>query len=169
MNMDSPISSKVGFSWLLRMAWRDGRASSKRLLLFMASIILGIAAVVAIQSFSNNLKDNIALLSKALMGADYIIDSRQLPNENVQVIIDSLGGEAGREVNFASMASFPKSGGTKLVRVRGIERQQHTAGDQCQHCRGKWPACPVIELDHVSYNPVSHPCRVSICVDGGSQ
>ena len=63
------------------MAWRDGKASGKRLLLFMASIILGIAAVVSIQSFSNNLKNNIGLQSKALMGADFLIDSNQPANE----------------------------------------------------------------------------------------
>jgi len=102
------------------MAWRDGKASGKRLLLFMGSIILGIAAVVAIQSFSKNLKENIVLQSKALMGADYIIDSNQLPTEKVQKIIDSLGS-SGREVNFASMAAFPKNGRSKLVQVRGIE------------------------------------------------
>lgn len=107
--------------WLFRMAWRDGKASGRRLLLFMASIILGIAAVVSIQSFSENLEQNIALQSKALMGADFIIDSRQLPNERVQGIIDSLGGADAMEVNFASMVAFPKNGGTKLVRVRGIE------------------------------------------------
>ena len=103
------------------MAWRDGKASTARLLLFMASIILGIAAVVSIQSFSENLKDNIGQQSKALMGADFIIDSRQLPNERVQGIIDSLGGADASEVNFASMAAFPKNDGSKLVRVRGLE------------------------------------------------
>lgn len=87
----------------------------------MASIILGIAAVVSIQSFSENLKQNIALQSKALMGADFIIDSRQLPNERVQEIIDSLGGANAMEVNFSSMAAFPKGDAAKLVRVRGIE------------------------------------------------
>lgn len=117
---DRPITSKAGIDWLLKMAWRDGKASGKRLLLFMASIILGIAAVVSIQSFSQNLKENIASQSKALMGADYIIDSNQLPTEKVQKIIDSLGS-GGREVSFASMAAFPKNGGTKLVQVRGIE------------------------------------------------
>lgn len=111
----------AGIPWLFKMAWRDGKASGRRLVLFMASIILGIAAVVAIQSFSDNLSENIVLQSKALMGADYIIDSNQLPNEKVQYIIDSLGGPAAREVNFASMASFPKNGSTKLVEVRGIE------------------------------------------------
>ena len=117
---DSAIASKAGFNWLLKMAWRDGKASGKRLLLFMASIILGIAAVVSIQSFSQNLKENIAAQSKELMGADYIIDSNQLPTEKVQKIIDSLGS-SGREVSFASMAAFPKNGATKLVQVRGIE------------------------------------------------
>ena len=120
MIIKQPIG-KAGISWLFKMAWRDGRASARRLVLFMASIILGIAAVVAIQSFSDNLSDNIVLQSKALMGADYIIDSNQLPNEKVQQIIDSLGGQAAREVNFASMASFPANGATKLVEVRGIE------------------------------------------------
>ncbi|MEN8886503.1 MAG: FtsX-like permease family protein [Winogradskyella sp.] len=102
------------------MAWRDAKASKVRLLLFMSSIILGIAAVVSIQLFSANLKDNIQRQSKSLMGADYIIDSRQLPSARAQVIIDSLQPDA-LEVNFVSMVAFPKNGGTKLVKVRGIE------------------------------------------------
>ncbi len=102
------------------MAWRDAKASRVRLLLFVASIILGIAAVVSIQLFSQNLERNIKLQSKALMGADFIIDSPQIPNERAQAIIDSLGPDAS-EVNFVSMIAFPKNGGTKLVRVRGLE------------------------------------------------
>lgn len=120
---DTPIHVKAGFNWLLKMAWRDGKASGNRLFLFMASIVLGIAAVVSIQSFSENLQDNIGLQSKALMGADFIIDSNQLPNERVQAIIDSLGGADAREVNFPSMAAFPKVDASKLVRVRGITRK----------------------------------------------
>ena len=112
--------TKAGTAWLFKMAWRDGKASSSRLLLFMASIILGIAAVVSIQLFSENLKQNIKRQSKSLMGADFIIDSRQLPNAKVQSIIDSLGADAS-EVNFSSMAAFPKNGETKFARVRGIE------------------------------------------------
>ncbi|MCH4823848.1 FtsX-like permease family protein [Gramella lutea] len=112
---------KAGFNWLLKMALRDGKASSRKLTLFMASIVLGIAAVVSIQSFSSNLKDNIALQSKSLMGADYIIDSDNLPNERVSFILDSLGGPDAKEISFASMAAFPGKEGTKLVRVRGIK------------------------------------------------
>jgi len=113
--------TKAGTNWLFKMAWRDGKASSGRLLLFMASIILGIAAVVSIQLFSNNLKENIQRQSKSLMGADFLIDSNDLPTERTQAIIDSLGGADASEVTFSSMAAFPKSGSAKLVRVRGIE------------------------------------------------
>ncbi|MHA7057405.1 ABC transporter permease [Aquimarina sp. M1] len=102
------------------MAWRDGRASISRLFLFMASIILGISAVVSIQLFSENVKRNIERQSKVLIGADFIIDSRQLPNEKVQAIIDSLEADA-YEVNFPSMAAFPKTKAAKLVQVRGME------------------------------------------------
>lgn len=107
--------------WLFKMALRDGKASSRKLILFMASIVLGIAAVVSIQSFSNNLKKNISLQSKSLMGADYIIDSDKVPNERVKFILDSLGGPDAKEISFASMAAFPGRTGTKLVRVRGID------------------------------------------------
>ncbi|MCK0145431.1 ABC transporter permease [Arenibacter sp. F26102] len=103
------------------MAWRDGKASRRKLLLFMASIIMGIAAVVSIQSFGDNLKKNISEQSKSLMGADFIVDSRNPPNERVEGILDSLGGPDAKEVNFPSMAAFPKSGTSKLVQVRGIE------------------------------------------------
>jgi putative ABC transport system permease protein len=87
----------------------------------MASIILGIAAVVSIQLFSENLKVNILKQSKSLMGADFLIDTNQLPNERVLAIMDSLGSPDASEVTFSSMAAFPKNGYSRLVRVRGIE------------------------------------------------
>lgn len=113
--------TKTGVAWLFKMAWRDGKASGSKLLLFMASIVLGIAAVVSIQSFGENLKDNIAKESKALMGADFKIDSDDPPNERVQQIIDSLGGYQAREISFASMVAFPQKDASKLMQVRGIE------------------------------------------------
>ena len=119
MSISNP-KNNLQIAWLFKMAWRDAKASRVRLLLFMASIILGIAAVVSIQLFSTNLKDNIQRQSKELMGADFIIDSRQEPTERARAIIDSLKPDAS-EVNFVSMVAFPKNGGTKLIRVRGLE------------------------------------------------
>jgi len=129
MNATTNAKVKTQFSWVLKMAWRDGRASVKRLLLFIGSIVLGIAAVVSIQSFSENLKENIALQSKALMGADFRIDSNQAPNEAVLGIIDSLGGADAKALSFPSMAVFPKSGDTKLVGIKGVEGGYPFYGD----------------------------------------
>ena len=113
--------NSAGISWLFRMAWRDGRASLKRLVLFMSAIVLGIAALVSIQNFGSTLEETISGQSRELMGADYLIDSDHPANERVQGIIDSLGGPRSREVNFISMAVFPGKEGSKLIRVRAME------------------------------------------------
>ena len=114
------LETKTKVGWLIKMAWRDWRASRKKLYLFIASIVLGISAVVAIQSFGNNLKVKIKQDSKSLMGADYIINIRKKPTQKVQQIADSLDYKA-REINFASMAFFSKNGGSKLVKVSAYE------------------------------------------------
>lgn len=116
----SQLKPKPNTAWLFKMAWRDAKASRARLLLFMASIILGIAAVVSIQLFSHNLTDNIQRQSKSLMGADFRIDTNELPSERAQTIIDSLNPDAS-EISFVSMVAFPKNKGSKLVRVRGMQ------------------------------------------------
>ncbi|MFQ5448344.1 MAG: hypothetical protein ACE5FF_15575, partial [Saprospiraceae bacterium] len=51
--------SKPVKNWLLKMAWRDSRRNRGRLLLFISSIVIGIAALVAINSFSGNLQKDI--------------------------------------------------------------------------------------------------------------
>ena len=51
------------------MAWRDSRRNRSRLFLFMSSIVLGIAALVAINSFGDNLTQQINSEAKELLGA----------------------------------------------------------------------------------------------------
>src|SRR5690606_10668826 len=86
-----------------------------------ASIILGVAAIVAIQSFGDNLKQNIEDQSKSLLGADLVIDSNVPISDEIQSLIDSIPGDKARERNFASMISFPKNNGSRLVQVRALE------------------------------------------------
>ena len=52
------------------MAWRDSRKSRGKLLLFIASISLGIGALVGITSFRENLIAEIDGQAKNLLGAD---------------------------------------------------------------------------------------------------
>ena len=108
-------------TWLAKMAWRDSRKNRGRLLLFMSSIVLGIAALVAIQSFGGNLRDQIEDEAKALLGADIAIESRQSIPPELIGFFDSLKMKFAREVSFASMVQFFPGGGTRLVNVRAVE------------------------------------------------
>ena len=121
MEYDQRENPTAGMRWLFRMAWRDGRASLKRLVLFMGAIVLGIGALVAIQNFGLTLENTIAGQSRELMGADYLIDMDHAPSPELLDTIGQVPGEYLQEVNFASMVAFPDREGTRLVRIRGMQ------------------------------------------------
>jgi putative ABC transport system permease protein len=106
--------------FILKMAWRDTRASRRRLLLCALSIVLGVAALVAVGSLRDNLVAAIDDQAKGLLGADLVVDSRQPLTDEARTFLDGLGGRQAREVAFSSMIVFP-GGGTRLVQVRAIE------------------------------------------------
>jgi putative ABC transport system permease protein len=108
-------------SWLFIMAWRDSRRNRTRLLLFLSSIILGIAALVATFSFGYNLQNDINDQARTLVGADLIISDNRLPGPEMQHMLDSLGNQRSQERTFVSMIYFIKTQGTRLVQVRALE------------------------------------------------
>lgn len=111
----------AGFGWLLKMAWRDSRRNRSRLLLFVSAIVLGIAALVAVYAFRDNLLRDIDDQAKELTGADLVLDSRKPVSAAAIKMLDTLGDERARERSFASMLYFVKSGGSRLVQVRALE------------------------------------------------
>ena len=102
------------------MAWRDSRGSRRQLALFLSSMIVGVAALVAITSFGDNLRRAVDDESKALLGADLIIGSDNPFSERDEALFDSLGGEQSRILSFASMAYFPRTGSTRLSSIRAV-------------------------------------------------
>ncbi len=109
------------YSWLFKMAWRDSRKNRGRLFLFMSSIILGIAALVAINSFGDNLKNEINSEAKELLGADLEVSSRQPISDELHQLFDSLNMQKSEQISFASMVLFPKNNGTRLINVRAVD------------------------------------------------
>jgi putative ABC transport system permease protein len=107
--------------WLLKMAWRDSRRSRNRLALFTSSIVLGVAALVAIDSFDYNLQEDINAEAQTLLGADLKLRSNLPFSDSAQALIDSLGGTQVNELSFGSMAYFPKAEQSKFAQVRAIE------------------------------------------------
>lgn len=119
----------LNFRWLLLMAWRDSRRNRSRLFLFISSIILGIAALVAIYSFEYNLRKDIDSQAKSLLGADLIIETNKTVKEEALPMLKSLGTERSEERTFASMVYFQKNGGTRLVNVRALSGDFPYYGD----------------------------------------
>ena len=110
----------MSFSFIWKMAWRDSRSSRKRLLLFSVSITLGIAALVGIGSFRHSLTKAIDDQTRCLIGADLVINSTRAFRPEDEALLHSIGEPQAREVRFATMASFPKSNGTRLANVRAL-------------------------------------------------
>ncbi|MGY6521652.1 MAG: ABC transporter permease [Mongoliitalea sp.] len=104
--------------WILTMALRDFRKNFSRLLLFVASMIVGIAALVAIHSFGENLKKDIENQSKELVGADLVLSNNKPLGKQPT---DSLALDQSNEINFASMVAFPATGESRLTQVRLLE------------------------------------------------
>ncbi|PHN06672.1 ABC transporter permease [Flavilitoribacter nigricans DSM 23189 = NBRC 102662] len=103
------------------MAWRDSRQSRGRLLLFISSIVIGIAALVAIQSFGENLQNDIDAEAQTLLGADLALELNQPPSDSLLEWMNGLGTEQARTVSFVSMAYFPGSDNTRLASIQALE------------------------------------------------
>ena len=109
----------IGF--LVRMAWRDSRASRRRLGLYTACVAIGIAALVALGSFGRALDHGIEAQAKTLLGADLSIGSRVRFTDEHERFLRSVEGESSREITFSSMIVFPKVEGTRLIQLRSLE------------------------------------------------
>jgi putative ABC transport system permease protein len=105
------------------MALRESRAAWRRIALYTGAITLGVAALVAINSFRADVLAGVHAEARVLLGADLEMFSRQPFPEEVQQALDSAA-QAGTDISyatrFASMALAPRTGLTRLVNVRAM-------------------------------------------------
>ena len=111
----------LNIPWLFTMAWRDSRRNRSRLLLFISSIILGIAAMVAIYSLGENMREEVDRQAASLLGADLEIGNNREIETEIRALLDSIGDQRSEQQSFTSMIYFPKAGGTRLVQVRALK------------------------------------------------
>jgi putative ABC transport system permease protein len=107
--------------WVWKMALRDSRKSWKKLILLALSIFVGVAALVAIQSFGFNLQSDMDEEARTLLGADLQVRSNQPFSDEVQGWLGGLAEEQVQATYFVSMAAFPKRGDSRLVQVRALQ------------------------------------------------
>jgi putative ABC transport system permease protein len=113
----------------LLLAWRESR-SPRRLLLLMASVTAGVAALVAIGSFTRNLQASVRDQARALLGADLAVGSGapfspRAESHIAQIIQSARSGpvppEVARATSFSAMAYVPRTAGARPVQALAIE------------------------------------------------
>ncbi len=132
----------TSFGTIVRLAWRESRTARRRLLLYMSSISLGVAALVAIDSFASNVQASIREQSRTILGGDVMFSSNASFPAPLDKAIDSiaaLGNPVSRVVTFASMALAPRTGGTRLVQVKGVTANWPLYGEVVTQPAGVWP------------------------------
>ncbi|MDX2193957.1 MAG: FtsX-like permease family protein, partial [Gemmatimonadales bacterium] len=128
----------AGFVW--RMALRESRAEGRRVLLFTTAVAVGVAALVAINSFTDNLTASVRDQSRALLGADLSLQGRRPFAPPVRAILDSVGAGGARAevVTFAAMTYVPSRPGARLVQVTAAEPGYPFYGEIQTAPKGAW-------------------------------
>jgi putative ABC transport system permease protein len=108
----------------------------------MSSITLGVAALVAINSFRASMVESVDTESRALLGADLRLSSSRPFTEPIAALIDSAearGHELSTVTNLVSMAAAPASERVRMVQLRAITGRYPFYGSVETKPAGVWP------------------------------
>jgi putative ABC transport system permease protein len=109
----------------------------------MSSISLGAAALVAIDSFADNVKRSIRDQSRAVAGGDLTFRARRPYTPEQKTLLDSIAlttrAQYARVVTFPSMAFVPRTGATRLSQIRAVSSNYPFYGVITTTPAGQWP------------------------------
>lgn len=114
-------------SFVLRMAYRELRASWRRLIFFFCCVAIGVGGIVALRSLVQNVRTALAAEARGLTAGDVYVRTDQPWTAEVRGRIEARAAEVGAEwtetVDTVTMARLPAGAGTrtKVVEVRGVE------------------------------------------------
>jgi putative ABC transport system permease protein len=107
----------------VRMAWRETRGAWRHVVLFVACIALGVAALVGVGSFATNLERTLAREARALMGGDVELRSaRSLDGAAMRELarVRAAGAVSTEIRELVGMARSPRDGATALVELKAV-------------------------------------------------
>ena len=110
----------MNFRFLFQTAYRDSRKNRSKLFMFMSSIILGIAALVAINSFNYNLVKDVDKQAATLLGADLVVSGKRPATGALMRSLDSLPGEKAEEIKLFSMSYMPQKEASQFVKIKAL-------------------------------------------------
>ncbi|HSD66914.1 MAG TPA: FtsX-like permease family protein, partial [Vicinamibacteria bacterium] len=112
---------------VLALAWREGRASRRRGLLVGVTVAIGVAALVAINSFTDNLRESVAKEARALLGADLALSVGGPFSPAAESLLDEVRrattppADVARVVSFGAMALRTGGETTRLAQVLAVD------------------------------------------------
>jgi putative ABC transport system permease protein len=113
--------------FVLALARRESRGSRRRSLLVVLAVAVGTAALVAINSFTDNLRESVRREARALLGADLVLSAAGPFPEKAEALLGELRGasrpeaDLARAVSFGAMALVPGGATTRLVQVLAVD------------------------------------------------
>ncbi|MEE9279804.1 MAG: FtsX-like permease family protein [Myxococcota bacterium] len=131
----------MSLRFTLAMARRESRATRRRLVLYMGSVAVGVAALVAISSFRSSVSITVHAQSRTLLGADLQLSSRAPFDDEGRTLIaaiERLGRPAAYVTRFSSMALAESSGRTRMVYVQAVSGAYPYYGEIRTEPAGHW-------------------------------
>jgi putative ABC transport system permease protein len=107
----------------LKLALRESRSSARRLGVYMGAITLGVAALVAINSFRAQVVASVDAESRALLGADLRLDGNREFPDSVVAVLDSAAaaGVPVSRVTTTLSIVLSDAGAVQLAQVRAVD------------------------------------------------
>ena len=132
---------RLGFA--LRLALRESRHGLRRVGVYMASIALGVAALVSIHSFREDVARAVQEEADVLMGANARFGDDKPIAPEVVAIVDSLereGAGVARVTTASTMVMSERTGAVRLLQVRALEEGYPFYGAVTTSPPGRWGA-----------------------------
>lgn len=112
-------------AFVLRMAWRETRASWTRLIFFFLCVAVGVAAIVAVRSVIQEVRGALTREARTLVGADLVVQSGRPWPEDVATRLERALAREGvgprLQVIETSTMAAAETGRTLLVELRAVE------------------------------------------------
>lgn len=135
--MRAPL--RPGFA--LRLALRESRYGFRRVGVYMASITLGVAALVSIHSFREDFARSVQSEADVLMGANAVLADEKPLTPELQAMLDSLSNEgvpSARVTTASTMVMAPETEVVRLLQIRAIDEGYPYYGDVTTRPEGQW-------------------------------
>lgn len=117
------MRSRLRARFALRLAVRESRHGLRRVGVYMASITLGVAALVSIHSFRDDFARSVQEEADVLMGANARLEDDVPFAPQVEAVLDSLvaaGVPVARVTTASTMVYAPTSDVVRLFQVRAL-------------------------------------------------